>query len=111
MQPQDEEERHCPLCNGVMRAVDEEGCFECTRCRSRARFRGEELLAINIPQYYLRLEELRRRNGEILSLIEAESGRGEARSMAELRSLHEERQRVLSEYSFMSYFQQFVDKW
>jgi hypothetical protein len=94
-----------------MHTSDEEGCFECTRCRSSARFRGEELIAMRIPQYHLRLEELQRRHGELLSLIDAESGRGAARNMAALRSLHEERQRVLSEYSFMSYFQQFVDRW
>ncbi len=111
MQPTGEDERQCPLCNGVMSASAEEGCFECIRCGSLARFRGEDLLSMLIPRYNLRLEELRRRQGELVSMIEAESGRGEARRMAELRSLHEERQRVLSEYSFLSYFQQFIEKW
>jgi hypothetical protein len=111
LQPTGGDERHCPLCNGVMRDSGDEGCYECMRCRSLARFRGEDLLAMRIPQYDLRLEELRRRQGELVSLIEAESGKGEARRMAELRTLHEERQRVLSEYSFLSYFQQFIDKW
>jgi hypothetical protein len=95
----------------VMAAMPERGEFECRRCGSLARFRGEDLLAMYIPRYHLRLEELSRRNGELLSLIEAESGRGEARSMTELRTLHEERQRVLSEYSFLSYFRQFLAKW
>jgi hypothetical protein len=111
LQPNHEDERKCPLCDGVMRGVEEQGCFECIRCRSLARFRGEDLLAMRINQYDLRLGELRRRQGELVSLIEAESGRGAARNMTELRSLHEERQRVLSEYSFLSYFQQFVDRW
>ena len=108
---QDEEERHCPLCNGLMEKTEEEGSFICMRCRSLARFRGEELLAMKIPGYELRLEELQRRHAEVLALIEAESGRGTARDMRTLRSLHEERQRVLSEFSFMGHFRQFVDRW
>jgi DNA-binding NtrC family response regulator len=90
---------------------EEQGCVTCTRCGSTARFRGQELLAMRIPRFELRLEELRRRQAELVALIEAESGKGEARSMVELRSLHEKRQQVLSEYSFLSYFQQFVDRW
>jgi hypothetical protein len=109
--PQDEEERHCPLCNGLLHEMDDEGCYECVRCRSQARFQGEDLLAMKIPGYDLRLEELERRHAEILTLIEAESVRGAGRDMRALRSLHEERQRVLSEYSFLGYFRQFVEKW
>lgn len=111
MQPQDEEERHCPLCNGLLEAAEEEDLFVCMRCRSLARFRGEELLAMKIPGYELRLEELQKRNAEVLALIEAESGRGDARDMRVLRSLHEERQRVLSEFSFLGYFRQFIEGW
>ncbi len=66
---------------------------------------------MNIPDYYLRLEELRRRNLEIVTLIEAEGIKGEGRDMRNIRSLHEERQRVLSEYGFLSYFEQFVQRW
>jgi len=66
---------------------------------------------MRIPDYELRLEELHRRHAEILCLIEAESGKGAARDMMKLRSLHEERQRVLSEFSFLGYFRQFVEKW
>ncbi len=106
-----EGERRCPLCNAQVVAGEEAGCFECTCCHTLARFRGEELLALCIPHYHLRLEELKRRNSEIISLIEAESGRGGSRDMRVLRSLHEERQRVLSEYSFLSYFEQFVERW
>ena len=107
----DEEGRRCPLCNGWMEESEEEQVSRCSRCRTEARFRGEELLALKIPNYNLRLEELRKQNAELLSLIEAESGKGAARDMRSLRTLHEERQRVLSEYSYMSYFQQFVDRW
>lgn len=111
MQPEEEEERHCPLCNGLLQPTEEEECYECMRCRSLARFRGEELAAMSIPGYELRLEELRRRNAEILTLIEAESVKGAGRDMNALRSLHEERQRVLSEFSFLGYFRQFVERW
>ena len=107
----DEEGRRCPLCNGWMQETEEESVLQCSHCRTAARFRGEELIALKIPNYHLRLEELRKQNAELLSLIEAESGKGVGRDMRSLRSLHEERQRVLSEYSFMSYFQQFVDRW
>ena len=107
----DEEGRRCPLCNGWMQETGEESVLQCSHCRTAARFRGEELLALRIPNYHLRLEELRKQNEELLSLIEAESGKGADRNMRSLRSLHEERQRVLSEYSFMSYFQQFIDRW
>jgi DNA-binding NtrC family response regulator len=98
------------MCNGMLAQTGEEG-FICMRCRSEARYRGGELLAMKIPGYELRLEELRRRHAEILALIEAESGKGSARDMRILRSLHEERQRVLSEFSFMGYFRQFVERW
>ncbi|MBC7231016.1 MAG: hypothetical protein H5T74_11585 [Actinobacteria bacterium] len=106
-----EEELHCPLCNGVMRSAGEAGCHECMRCRSLARFREGELLAMWIPGYELRLEELSRRNRELLLLIEEEGSRGMERDMGRLRSMHEERQRVLSEYSFFCYFRQFVERW
>ncbi|MEW6552720.1 MAG: hypothetical protein AB1384_00345 [Actinomycetota bacterium] len=111
MQPQEEEERHCPMCNGILVREADERSFVCLRCRSQARFSGEELLAMKIPGYELRLEELQRRHAEILALIEAESGRGNARDMRALRSLHEERQRVLSEFSFLGYFRQFIERW
>ncbi|MGQ9537788.1 MAG: hypothetical protein ACUVT4_11315 [Actinomycetota bacterium] len=105
------EERRCPLCNAILEALPEEGCFRCRKCHSLSRFRGEELLAMDIPGYYRRLEDLRRRNLEIMTLIEAEGMKGEGRDMRSIRNLHEERQRILSEYSFLSYFQQFVERW
>lgn len=111
MAPREEDERRCPLCNGMMVPAGGEVSFSCTRCGSEARFRGEELLAMKIPGYELKLHELQMRHAEILALIEAESGRGSERDMRALRSLHEERQRVLSEFSFMGYFRQFVERW
>lgn len=111
METGEHEERRCPLCNALLQEMAEEECFECLRCHSLSRFRGVELIAMNIPHYRLRLEELRRRNLEIISMIELESGRGAGRDMRAIRSLHEERQRVLSEYSFLSYFEQFVERW
>jgi len=109
---QDEESgRRCPLCDAWAEETEEAGCSACTRCRALARFRGEELLAMHIPGFHLRLEELRRRNDELVALIDSEGSRGAARDMRHIRSLHEERQRVLSEYSFLSYFEQFVERW
>lgn len=107
----EEEGVRCPLCDGYLRAVVEMGYSECVRCGSLARFRGEELLAMRIPGFELRLEELSRRNRELLALIEEEGSRGTQRDMRRLRSMHEERQRVLSEYSFFCFFRQFVERW
>lgn len=103
--------RRCPLCDALTEETEEQECFACKRCHTLSRYRGEELLAMHIPHYHLRMEELRRRNRELVALIESESGRGASRDMRALRSLHEERQRVLSEYSFLSYFEQFVARW
>jgi len=111
LQPPDEEERHCPMCNGLLEITEEKGLFVCMRCRSLARFRGGELLAMKIPGYELRLEELQRHHAEVLASIEGESGKGAARDMRKLRAMHEERQRVLSEFSFLGYFRQFVERW
>ncbi len=110
MHPREEEERRCPLCNGLMEE-GEEGSFECTRCHSLARFRGEELLAMRIPHYHAHVLELERMHADVLNRIEAESGKGKDRDMRALRLLHEERQRILAEYSFMGYFRQFLERW
>jgi hypothetical protein len=109
--PIEMEERHCPLCKGVSYPTEDAAVFVCGRCGSSARFDDQALMAMDIPRYHLRLEELARRERELVALIEAESRRGAVRDMASLRSLHEERQRVLSEYSFLTHFQQFIDRW
>ncbi|OFW57053.1 MAG: hypothetical protein A2Y75_02580 [Candidatus Solincola sediminis] len=105
------EERCCPVCDGVLNTSEDAGDFLCSRCGARSRFDGESLIAINIRNYHLRLEELTRKERDLKALIEAEGGRGAGRNMQILRSLHEERQRILSEYSFLSCFQVFVDRW
>jgi hypothetical protein len=106
-----QDEVHCPLCNGLMREEEGTDHMACTRCRTLARFHGGVLDAVFIPNYHRRLEELRRRHQELLGMIEVEGRKGASRDMRLIRSLHEERQRVLSEYSFYSYFQQFTERW
>jgi hypothetical protein len=66
---------------------------------------------MRIPGFEMRLEELERRNRELLRFIEEEGSRGAARDMRRIQSLHEERQRVLSEYSLFCCFRQFVERW
>ncbi len=103
-------EMKCPLCSVSMRE-SEEGCLVCPHCLTRARFRGEELEALNIPGYRARLMELERMNLELIGRIEEEGGRGEARDRRLLQSLHAERQRVLSEYGFLGCFSAYQDRW
>ncbi len=105
------EEEHCPLCNAMMSEGEGVDYLTCGRCGTLARFRGGQLDALFIPGYRRRLEELERRNRELLEMIEAEGRKGELRDMRAIRSLHEERQRILSEFSFYSYFQQFLERW
>ncbi|MEJ5185623.1 MAG: hypothetical protein WHT46_00900 [Candidatus Geothermincolales bacterium] len=105
------DEVHCPLCHGLMREEEGVDYLACIRCGTLARFCEGQLEAVFIPGYHRRMEELGRRHQELLELIEAEGRKGALRDMRLIRSLHEERQRILSEYSFYSYFQQFVDRW
>ena len=101
----------CPLCSVVLESSPEEGCLVCPHCRTRARFRGDELEALDIPGYRARLMELERMNSELTGRIEEEGGRREARDRRLLQSLHLERQRVLSEYGLLSYFSGYQEKW
>jgi hypothetical protein len=94
-----------------MENLPDEACVICRRCGTRARFRGEELEALLIPNYRLRLLELERRNIELTREIEQEGRKGPMRDQQLLHFMHMERQRLLSEYSFLSYFSTFVDKW
>ena len=50
-------------------------------------------------------------NAELTGRIEEEGARGEARDRGLLQSLHAERQRILSEYGFLSYFSRYQEKW
>jgi len=87
------------------------GEFRCARCGSTGRYEGENLIAIHIPNYELRLAELERRNRELIGEIQLEGIKGEYRDMQYLQKKHLERQHVLAEYSFLSYFRQFVERW
>jgi Zn-finger nucleic acid-binding protein len=101
----------CPLCATELEAVTGEQYQFCPRCRTRVRFRGEELEALDIPSYHARLAELEGRNAELTGMIEQEGGKGASRDQALLQSFHLERQRVLSEYGFLSYFSRYQEKW
>ncbi len=101
----------CPLCGAAMEEDPEEGCRRCPRCRTRARFRGGELEALDIPSYQLRLLELERLNAQLTADIEEEGRKGARRDRGRLQDLHLRRQRVLSEYSFLSYFSMYQERW
>jgi len=106
-------EKKCPLCGAFIEgaAPDASGDFRCPRCGSTGRYEGESLVALLIPGYLARMEELERRNREVLAEIDFESLKGEGRDMQYLQSKHLERQGVLAEVSFLSYFRAFVDRW
>jgi hypothetical protein len=106
-------EKKCPLCGGYIEgaAPDASGDFRCGRCGATGRYEGESLVAMLIPGYFARMEELERRNREILAEINFESLKGEGRDMKYLQGKHLERQGVLAEVSFLSYFREFVDRW
>ena len=101
----------CPLCGAEMEEAPEGDCWRCPRCHTRARFHGEELEALDIPSYHRRMEELERMNSELTANIEEEGKKGARRDRRRLQALHLERQRVLSEYSFLSYFSCFQERW
>ncbi len=103
--------KECPLCAAELEAMPGEEHLVCPRCRTRVRFRGEELEALDIPSYRARLAELEGRNAELTGRIEEEGSKGVSRDRALLQSLHLERQRILSEYGFLSYFSRYQEKW
>ncbi len=104
-------ERKCPVCDGSTEVLLDEDVVLCLRCGTKARFQGEELEALLIPNFRLRLMELERRNIELTGEIEREGRKGSMRDLRILQSLHRERQMIISEYSYLSYFAQFVEKW
>lgn len=101
----------CPLCGAILEEHPEEACLRCPRCRTRARFRGMELEALDIPSYHLRLLELERLNARLNADIEEEGRKGKSRDPRRLQDLHLQRQRVLSEYSFLSFFSGYQERW
>jgi hypothetical protein len=104
-------EEKCPLCSVMLGESPDEDCLVCPHCRTRVRFQGEELEALDIPGYRARLMDLERMNAELTGRIEEEGSKGEARDRRLLQSLHLERQQVLSEYGFLSCFSNYQEKW
>lgn len=105
--------KKCPLCGAAIEkaSADAHDQYRCLRCGTTGRYEGENLAAIFIPGYFARIMELERMNKEILEEIELESIKGEYRDAVFLQKKHLERQGVLAEYSMLSYFRPFVDKW
>lgn len=91
--------------------ADESGEHRCRRCGTTGRYEGENLLALFIPDYHARLMELEKLNRELLREIDLEGFKGEYRDMRYLQKKHLERQDLLAEYAFLSFFREFVEKW
>ena len=106
-------ERKCALCGAVLEGVGavESGEHRCRRCGTTGRYDGESLVAISIQNYYLRLAELESLSREMVREIDLEGSKGEQRDMNSLQKMHLQRQDALAEYSFLSYFRPFVEKW
>lgn len=111
MEPQPE--KKCALCGAVLEGVaaDESGEYRCARCGTTGRYDGGNLLALFIPNYHARLVELESLNRELLREIDLEGFKGEYRDMKYLQKKHLERQGILAEYAFLSFFREFVEKW
>ncbi len=93
-----------------MNPEGESGLWLCPRCRTEASFEGEELSSLDIPGYDMRLREIEDRVKEVTREIETEGGRGDARDMRRIRSLHLERQDLLTEYSFLTHFHELIER-
>ena len=106
-------EKKCALCGAVLEGVGarESGEYRCRRCGTTARHDGGDLVALFIPTYYARLAELESLNREMLQEIDLEGMKGQHRDMRYLQKKHLQRQDVLAEYSLLSYFRPFVEKW
>ncbi len=106
-------ERKCALCSAGLEGVarDAIGEYRCAHCGATGRYSGEDLVAISIPGYHRRIAELESFNRELLAQIEEEGRKGEGRDMRFLQRKHLERQDVLCEYSFLSHFREYVEKW
>lgn len=110
---EEQQEKKCALCGAVFDGVAEtdSGEFTCRRCATSERYDGVNLVAINITNYYARLAELEARNKELVGEIEIEGIKGSHRDRGYLQKKHLERQDVLTEYSFLSHFRVFIEKW
>ena len=106
-------EKKCALCGAALEGVGarESGEHGCGRCGTTGRYDGESLVAIFIPNYHSRLTDLENLNRELVQEISREGARGKQRDMHFLQKKHLERQSALAEYSLLSYFRPFVEKW
>ncbi|MBK5092428.1 MAG: hypothetical protein JJE48_02800 [Actinobacteria bacterium] len=106
-------EKKCAFCGAVLEGVGvlESGEHRCGRCGTTGRYEGESLVAIFILKYHSRVAELESSNRELVQEIDLEGIKGERRDMGFLQKKHLERQSALAEYSFLSYFRPFVDRW
>jgi hypothetical protein len=107
------EEKKCPVCGAVQEGVagDAGGEYRCPHCGCSGRYQGVDLVALFIPGFHRRLMELEALNKELIAEIEMEGMKGAARDMRYLQKKHLERQDALAEYSFLSHFTGFIDKW
>lgn len=106
-------EKKCAVCGAVIENVaqDESGEFRCRRCGTTGRYDRVDLVAVFIPGYHRRLAEIEARNKDLLADIEIEGMKGPSRDMRFLQRKHLERQDLLAEYSFLSHFREFVERW
>lgn len=106
-------EKRCAVCAAVLVGVpeSESGEYRCGRCGTTGRYTGVDLVALFMPGYHSRLAELESRNKDLLAEIEIEGMKGQARDMRFLQKKHLERQDLLAEYSFLSHFRDFIEKW
>ncbi len=88
----------------------EQALWRCPRCGTEARFEGEELISLDIPGYEMRLREIERRVLEVTHEIQVEGAKGQARDMSLIRRLHGERQDLLAEFSFLTHFEDLVER-
>ncbi len=105
--------KKCAVCGALIEGAAEadSGEYRCGRCGTTGRYEGVELVAAFIPGYHRRLAELEALNKDLLSDIEIEGMKGPARDMRYLQKKHLERQDLLAEYSFLSHFRDFVERW
>ena len=93
-----------------MKASEEPGFWLCSRCGVEAAFEEDQLLSLDIPGYEAKLRDIERRLPEVTREIEVEGARGEERDMSRIRTLHEERQRLLAEFAFLTHFKELVER-
>lgn len=102
----------CPFCSGWTEEDElKKGEYNCRKCGSVARFLDEELIAMSIPSFDMKVESLKARVEEISRIIDCEGRRGQERDLAGIRDLHNERKSLLSELRHICCFSALVSKW